>query len=135
MSKKRDTKKFHLGDILSVMTGVICLPNGFSGVKDILTFMTGESSHTTQCGRFADECLPYLQEQFPQLVAVTPDECLADSIEQCQKIIDRLVMQYGAWHTVRHIHPEDHQVLDPRIELAMQFPYIEQFTIVHESEE
>jgi hypothetical protein len=61
------TKRYHLGDILSITTGRLVSPRHMDGVYDILNFMTGDDLYTHQLPRAADECRPYLAKQFPQL--------------------------------------------------------------------
>lgn len=59
------TKGFHLGDVLSVITGRnIGSPEG---LYNILNFMSGDNLFEIQFGRIADECRPYLLAQFPEL--------------------------------------------------------------------
>ena len=60
-------RKFHLGDVLSITTGLLLSPRHMDGIYDILNFMTGDNLFTPQLPRAKDECKPYLLEQFPQL--------------------------------------------------------------------
>ena len=64
------TKKFHLGDVLSITTGRLVSPRHMDGVYDILNFMTGDNLFTHQLPRASDECKPHLLAQFPQLAEV-----------------------------------------------------------------
>jgi len=64
------TKEFHIGDVLSVTTGILVSPRGFGGGHAFLQFLTGDvlpSSALPQVGRI---CKPHLLEQFPQLKKV-----------------------------------------------------------------
>lgn len=75
-------RRFHVGDILSVITHRILSPRGVSGMSDILEYMTNEVPHTTQLGRFSDECKPYLQAQFDNKLAdfyEPPETALVDA--------------------------------------------------------
>ncbi len=63
-------KKFHLGDVLSITTQRLVSPRHMVGVYDILNFMTGDNLFTHQLPRAANECKPYLLEQFPKLAEV-----------------------------------------------------------------
>lgn len=121
-----ETRKFHLGDILAITTGICCPPNRMEGISDILEFMTNDELYTTQLGRASDECKPYLLEQFPQLAEITATHLTYGDFELN---FDRLVTLHGAFHEVRRIHPEDHQVIDPQTELAMTNPDLEVFNI------
>lgn len=62
-----ETKKFHIGDVLSITTSYLVSPHHMDGVYDILSFMTGNELSTFQLLRASDECKPCLLEQFPQL--------------------------------------------------------------------
>lgn len=64
------TKDFHIGDILSITTGVLVSPRHMTGVYDIMDFMTGESLMTHQLPRAADEMRPRLLAQHSQLVDI-----------------------------------------------------------------
>jgi hypothetical protein len=117
--QNKDTQKFHIGDILGVMTGIACAPNSFTGVCSLLKFMTGESPYTTQAARFADECLPYLKEQFPQFAEIQPDILRGAGNAGMVKL---LAEKFGEYHEVRKIHPEDHVVMNPIEEFARDYP-------------
>lgn len=119
---KAKTKKFHLGDILGVTTDIACYPNSFGGVCKLLHFMTGEDPFTHQAGRFADECKPYLLEQHKWLAEIQASDLKGE--DNPQKMA-ALVAKYGEMHSVRPIHSEDHQVIDPQVEMAINHPEIE----------
>lgn len=63
----QQTKDFHLGDVLSITTGVLVSFRSMEGIYDILNFMTGDDLFTHQLPRATDECKPHLLEQFPEL--------------------------------------------------------------------
>jgi hypothetical protein len=65
----RETKKFHIGDVLSITTGLLVSPDHIGGVYNILNYMTRDNLFTHQLGRAADECKPYLLKQFPWLAS------------------------------------------------------------------
>lgn len=125
------TKIFHLGDVLSIITGSLLSPRHMKGVYDILNFMTGDSVYSHTISRFIDECGPYLVNQFPQLATPEMDlaiaelnELLKDKSEKAEtdKIVaDWLANQitkYGETFVVKPIPKDAHQCKDPRVELA-----------------
>ena len=61
------TKKFHLGDILSVTMGRLVSPRHMDGIYDILNFMTGDNLFTHQLPTASRVCKPDLLRQHPQL--------------------------------------------------------------------
>lgn len=83
-------RKFHIGDVLSVITNKILPPNGIGGLYNILNYMTGTSVFTHQLPRACEVCKPYILQQHPQLKEVdasevTPENCLEWCMEQAQK--------------------------------------------------
>ena len=75
----RETKKFHIGDVLSITTGLLVSPDHIGGVYQILNYMTRDNLFTHQLGRAADECKPYLLKQFPWLAS-----------DEFQGVVDKL---------------------------------------------
>jgi hypothetical protein len=70
-----NTRRFELGDILSVTTECLVSRRHIDGVYDILGYMTGETLFTHQLPRANDMCRPALLAQHPQLTDVRlPDE-------------------------------------------------------------
>lgn len=65
------TKLFHIGDILSVTTGILVSPRKIEGVYDILNWMTGESLFTHALPRVADEAKPVLERALPWLKTIS----------------------------------------------------------------
>lgn len=66
----RSSRKFDVGDVLSITTGCVVSPRGMDGIYDILHFMTGDSLFTHQLVRAASAAAPVLLTRFPQLVKV-----------------------------------------------------------------
>lgn len=61
-------RKFHISDILSVTTGRLVSLRHMDGVYDILNYLTGDDLFTHQLPRANRQCLPWLREQFPDLM-------------------------------------------------------------------
>lgn len=61
---------FHIGDIVSVTTGVLVAPRGINAMYDILDYMTNDHNFTHQLPRVAKECAPELLRQHPQLAEI-----------------------------------------------------------------
>ena len=67
---KTETKRFHLSQVLDVVTGyLVSNVLDYSGLREILAFMTGDDVSTLAFGRAADECKPALLRQFPVLAS------------------------------------------------------------------
>lgn len=125
------TKKFHLGDVLSITTSYLISPRGFDGVYDILNFMTGDNLFTHQLPRACNECKPYLVEQFPQLAstrmssaiaklrkALKPKTGKADTKKIVADWLAKQVTKYGKMFVVKPIPSGAHEVKDPIVELV-----------------
>lgn len=103
----KETRLFHIGDILSITTKpkVLVSPDGIDGVFRILNFMTGDTLYSHQLSRAANECKPYLLEEHPWLHEI--DSSTVDE-NTWRSWLEQQVEQYGEQHSVRPIHPEDH---------------------------
>lgn len=92
-------KQFHIGDILTVTTGVMVTPNGIGGIYKILDWMTDEQLFTHQLPRASKQCEPILKDLYPGLVEVkipdatnVPEEMQA---EFWQKWLAEQVLRFG----------------------------------------
>ena len=112
-------KQFHLGDILSIMTGRLVSPRHIEGVYDILGYMLDDQLYTHQLPRASRECQPYLLEQHPQLALVTGEEV---TMENWQSWLEARVREYGEYLEVFPVRPEDVVHKDPLEELAEMVP-------------
>lgn len=62
--------KFHLGDVLTITTGLLVSPRHMVGVYDILNYMTGQNLYTHQLIRAMEVCKSELVKQYPWLTDV-----------------------------------------------------------------
>jgi len=117
MQEGRDmqTKKFHLGDILSITTGRLVSPRHMDGVYEILNFLTGDNLLTHQLPRASHECKPYLLQQFPQLAEVDASSVNTENYKQW---LSEQVAKYGEEFEVKPIPKGAHQFKDPIVEAA-----------------
>lgn len=116
---ERQTRDFHLGDVLSITTGILVSPRHMSGVYDILNFMTGESLYTHQLPRVGREAKPVLLRAHPDLASIetptlNPDEVAPWLAEQ--------VARYGEFLPVPTMAPNEHERIDMMSEAAQFFP-------------
>ena len=109
------TKKFHLGDVLSITTGRLVSPRQMVGVHDILNFMTGDDLSTHQLPRVGDECKPHLLEQFPQLAEVS---AAGVNGKNCVAWLAKRVAKYGEELEVKPVPRGAHQFKNPIVEAA-----------------
>lgn len=111
------TKSFHLGDVISITTGIMMSPRLIEGVYDILNFMTADSLYTHQLPRAARECKPYLLEQFPQLNAIVLDGVTPGTH---LSLLESLCAEYGEYLMVASLPKDAHEFIDPMSELVEQ---------------
>ena len=76
--------------------------------------MSGESLSTVQLMRVADEAKPYLFQQHPWLKEIDADNLKEGDIYEN---INMLILEYGEYHQVIPMHPEDHEQLTPMEDL------------------
>mgnify|MGYP000160939386 CR=1 FL=1 len=62
-------EKFHLGVVLTVITGLEVSYRRIHGVYDLLGFMTGEDVKFSQVPDAIKKCKPHLIKQLPQLAS------------------------------------------------------------------
>lgn len=108
-------KLFHLGDILSITTGVLVSKRLIGGVYDILNFMTADNLFTHQLPRAADECRPALLEQLPQLATVTGEDITPENF---QAWLEDRCAEFGEELLVKPLPEHAHEFIDPMSELA-----------------
>lgn len=128
MSKQ--SKKFHIGDLLSITSGRLTCPqiNGRShpiiGVHEILSFMSGESLYTHALPRICKEARPILLAEYPWLAEIeVPDVPAEHELSAWEWVCDWLkpiAEEYGEYHEVWPMHQEDHESIEPMDEPSIQ---------------
>ncbi|MGY1946674.1 DUF7736 domain-containing protein [Nocardia asiatica] len=114
-------KEFHIGDILSVTTGILVSPRHIDGVADILQWMTGDVLWTHQLPRACKECAPALRQQFPDLAAIEVPEGL-NSEDKVLGWLSAIEQAHGSIRQVVPLPKDDHTSIDPIAELKMMRP-------------
>jgi hypothetical protein len=115
------TRRFHLGDILSVTTPKLLSPDGMDGVWALLEFMSGERLEIWQLMRVSGECSSDLLRQHPALVDVQPPTGLDDA--DLMAWFAGQMSALGEWLDVAPLAAEDHTVIAPFDELLMTYPH------------
>lgn len=103
-------RTFHLGVLISITDGHLVAPNQTDDIYEILNYMSNDELETVQLGRVADECKPYLFEQFPFLREIDGSSITRENVWGW---LAEQVAKYGEWHEVRPMHFEDHETLSP----------------------
>lgn len=116
------TRRFHVGDILSVITRKLVSGRGMNGVYDILGYMTNDPPYTTQLGRFRDECAPDLHRQFDGLLSrfyTLPEEAFVDT-PSLYRWLGAVAQSLGdPFLRVDPIAEDQHTDMDPVTELEL----------------
>ncbi|MFB4265337.1 hypothetical protein [Nonomuraea sp. GTA35] len=116
-----ETRDFHIGDILSITTGLLVSPTHIDGVYRILNWMTGDNLFTHQLPRASEECAGPLLAQHPDLADIeTPEEF--NSKEDVLAWLAEQVARFGETRPVTPLHPDDHTRIDPLDEFRIIAP-------------
>ena len=110
-----NTEKFHLGDVLSLTTGILLSPSGISGPHKLVEYLAGGPVWTHQIGRVAEESLPHLLKQFPWTEHITGEGITPENYAEVMEV---LVLKHGEWLDVEPMPEGVHEVIDPVSELA-----------------
>lgn len=115
------SKKFHLGDILSVTTGLVLSPAGITGIQKLLSFMIGEQLQLMVPSRkkIGNLCKKELLIQYPQFAKRKMKRSVTMLIKKLETVNDQkdkdkliadwlagLAIEYGEMLTVRPISKE-----------------------------
>ena len=111
-----ETKDFHIGDILSITSGILLSPDHIGGVYNILNWMTGDSLFTHQLPRVARECEPFLLAQHPDLAIEIPK---ISGEEEATAFLTSLYSTLGEFRPVQPLSSNEHTRIDPITEFRM----------------
>jgi hypothetical protein len=115
------SRSFHLGDVLSITTGLLVSPRGVDALYDVLNFMTSDDLMTHQLPRAIDEASPDMLRQHPDLADVpVPEEF--EGREHVERWLAEQVARFGEYRTLVPLASADHARIDPLTELRMMAP-------------
>jgi hypothetical protein len=140
-----ESKKFHIGDLLSITDGALMCPrlgnrsHPIDGVYEILNFMSGDNLFTHALPRVADECKPVLLDLYPWLAEITVprytgERDMEKSWDWVEDTLKPIAAKYGEWHEVWPLHQEDHEVIHPLDEPILDGKEIIEFEIPSEDD-
>jgi hypothetical protein len=126
-----ETRSFHIGDILTITTGLLVSPRHMGGVYDLLNWMTGDDLFTHQLPRACDECAPTLRVQHPDLAAIeTPTFPQGGAETAVNAWLGEQVARFGEYREVTPLATGEHTRIDPLAELAMNHPDVQVIPVV-----
>jgi 2-keto-3-deoxy-6-phosphogluconate aldolase len=85
-------KEFHLGDVLSVITGRAISPTHMEGIMTITDYLMRREVSIIELPETSNKCRQALLEQFPQFTSINSDEI---TLENWESWLDEKVKVYG----------------------------------------
>lgn len=92
---------FHIGEILTAITGTYICPTGMAGVYAVIEWVTGERHEAHQLGRAADELRAEFHRQLPWLAQVTIPPFQGKPAGLA--VLDQLAAEYGEYHRLERL--------------------------------
>ncbi|WP_336630052.1 MULTISPECIES: DUF7736 domain-containing protein [unclassified Microbacterium] len=122
-----ESKEFHIGDILSILSGKLVSPSHIGGIYAICDWMTDRANMTHQLPRVSGEIEAQLREDFPDLAAVE----VPAGLNSEEKVLSFLAsLDMGETRMVERLRdPADHTDIDPIAEIRMINPNAKIITI------
>jgi len=111
------TKRFHIGDLLSVTTERLVSPSHMDGIYAVVDWMTDVPHFTHQLPRAANVCKPHLLRQHPWLAEITIPESITDEAT-LRAFLEMVSARYGEHHEVQRIPEGEYVAQDPLAEMA-----------------
>lgn len=93
------TKRFHIGDLISITSGLLVSPDHMGGVYRVIDYVTGIPHFTHQLPRGADACKPWLIEQHPWLADITVPAINSEA--DLTAFLAKVAAQHGEFHDVQ----------------------------------
>jgi hypothetical protein len=107
-------RKFHIGDVLTVVSGLLLSQRGMEGVYDILGYMTGEELYTHQLPRAASQAKPFVLSQYPQLSELEVPSLASLEVPGW---VQKQAAAFGEWLPLSSIPEQERQSQQPLQEL------------------
>ena len=99
---QRESKIFHLGDILSVTTSLLVSPRYMDGVYELIRYLTATEPQLDAIQDAMALCRPYLLLQHPDLAEI---DTVDIDFENWRGWLDDQTQRYGEWLTVERPLP------------------------------
>jgi hypothetical protein len=94
------TKSFHIGDVLSVITGRLVSERHMQGIYDILNWLHQDNLFTHQLPRACRDAEPWLRESLPQFYGPDIDAAISDMerrVAEVPKEPEPVAVVISAW--------------------------------------
>lgn len=117
----RRTKNFPIGDVITMMTGIIVSETGLRGFYQVASWMTGENVASHQLSRISSEGGPAILGMHPHLAPIM-DEVRQVTPDNWRQWLDDWEERYGHEVAVPYMNITEHERIDPMSELADKVP-------------
>lgn len=117
----RRTKNFPIGDVITMMTGIIVSENGLRGFYQVAAWMTGENVASHQLPRISRESVSVILELHPYLAPIM-DEVRQVTPDNWREWLDTWEERYGYEIAVPSMNIAEHERIDPMSELVEKVP-------------
>lgn len=114
------TRRFHIGDILSITTGRLVSPDHIDGVYRVLNWMTGDNLMTHQLPLAAEAVTPDIRQQHPWTNRVLAPETFKNR-GHVEGWVAEQKLRFGEWHELTPA-PMSWGSHDPITDFTNQFP-------------
>jgi hypothetical protein len=102
MMAEPQTKVFHLGDVLSITTGMLVSPRYMDGVYDLVGYLTSNQPDLTELSASMAKCRDYLLRRHPALAALDTSNL---QFENWRNWLHSQQLGIGEWIEVRRPEP------------------------------
>lgn len=117
----RRTRNFPIGDVITMMTGIIVSETGLRGYYQVAAWMTGENVTSHQLPRISREGVPVILGLHPHLAPIM-DEVRQVTPDNWREWLDTWEERYGHEIAVPYMNIAEHERIDPMSELVEKVP-------------
>jgi hypothetical protein len=94
MADTREVRVFHLGDVLSIITGVLLSPRYMDGVYELIRYLMGESPSVDRLNEAMVLCRVYLIDHYEMLGGLDTSDV---EFENWRAWLTHQTGLYGEW--------------------------------------
>lgn len=129
MDQQAQSRAFHLGDLVSVITHRLVSPDHIGGVYNVVDYVTGQAHMTHQLPRAIDEIAPWLIDQHPWLALVSVPDWVCDK-PTVDRWLSAEVAIRGEYHEVLPMPLGMYAGRDPIAEMQELAPHAQVIGVV-----
>src|SRR5687767_8981036 len=90
-----ESRRFHIGDLLSVTTGVLVSPRYMEGLGDVVSYLTGADIDVDRIPESLAVCRAYILQELPALRDIAAEDV---DFESWRSWIESQKDELGEWH-------------------------------------